>query len=65
MAKNKRPIALLGNDFLRYCKYEHAMEGNILMTEMDEEAYARHYVNATSANELAEVIDEIEQSKNR
>jgi hypothetical protein len=57
--RNKRSIALLGNDFLRYCQYEHAIEGSILITKMDENAYAKHYTNAISIDELAAVIDEI------
>lgn len=57
--RNKRPVVLLGNDFLRYCEYTHAIGGNILITKMDEDAYAKHYANAMSVDELAAVIDEI------
>jgi hypothetical protein len=59
--QNKRPVALLGNDFLRYCEYQHTIEGNIYIEKMDEDAYTRHYINAMSADELTAVIDEIEQ----
>jgi hypothetical protein len=61
--KNKRSIALLGNDFLRYCKYEHTMEGNILITEIGEDAYAEHYTNAISVDELDEAVDEVGQKE--
>lgn len=59
--QNDRPVALLGNDFLRYCEYTHTIEGNITITKIDEDAYARYYANAVSIDELAAVIDEIEQ----
>lgn len=59
--QNDRSVALLGNDFLRYCEYKHTIEGSIIITKIDEDAYARYYSNAVSIDELTAVIDEIEQ----
>jgi hypothetical protein len=38
----------------------HTIEGNIHITKMDVDAYAKHYINAMSVDELVAVIDEIE-----
>jgi hypothetical protein len=59
--QNDRSVALFGNDFLRYCEYTHTIEGSIVITKIDKDAYARYYSNAVSIDELAAVIDEIEQ----
>lgn len=56
--QNKRAVALLGNDFLRYCEYTHKIEGNIYITKIDMDAYKRYYDSAISVDELAELIDE-------
>ena len=57
--QNKRPIALLGNDFLRFCEYTHKIEGNIYITKIDMVAYKSYYENAIDIDEISALIDEM------
>ncbi len=61
--QNGRSLGLLGNDFLHYCKYSHEIGGDIVISEIDTNAYYRSFINAISGKELADYIDDILEEK--
>lgn len=54
--QNDKIIALLGNDFLRYCQYYHNIEGDIIITKIDENKYLDDYQHALSINDIDELL---------
>ena len=60
--KNGRPLGLLGNDFLHYCKYHHEIGGNIYISEIDIEKYYNSCHKAIYEKEIIDFLDEIIES---
>ncbi len=57
--KNKTAFALLGNDFLHNCEYSHNIQGNIVVTKFDEDAYVRSHKNALTQAEIKSLIADV------
>ena len=62
--KNKSSFALLGNDFLHNCEYNHSIRGNILITKFDEDSYINSHKNALTQNEIKALINSVNEEKN-
>ena len=61
--QNGRSLGLLGNDFLHCCKYSHEICGDIIISEIDTNAYYNSFMNAISGKELTDYIDNISEEK--
>ena len=60
VVKNKRVIALLGEDFVDKCRFTHEPNDDICITQFDDISYNADLSGAISEDELIELIDAIE-----
>ncbi|MCR5053774.1 MAG: retropepsin-like domain-containing protein [Lachnospiraceae bacterium] len=56
--ENKRTVALLGEDFIDACRYEHDSYGDVVIHEIDEK-YFEDSEGTISEEDMISVIDEI------
>lgn len=57
VVKNKRVIALLGEDFIDNCKYSHEPSGDICITQFNDEAYDVSISGSLSEDDLVSLIE--------
>lgn len=56
--ENRRDIALLGFDFIDRCTFSHKVEGDLILTEFDEDSYGT-IEGAMGTDELISLIDSL------